>query len=141
MSAHWIYLQLTIERQRLSDVNKKPLLDDNLTLNESGIKNGDVLYVKDLGPQISWRTVFVVEYIGPLIIHPVFYFLSNQIYRRQFDMSMVQTLAFTLIMLHFIKREIETLFVHRFSNATMPFKNVFKKLVIVLRKMYKAYTF
>ena len=116
-------------------------MDDNSTLNESGIKNGDVLYVKDLGPQISWRTVFVVEYIGPLIIHPVFYFLSNQIYRRQFDMSMVQTLAFALIMLHFIKREIETLFVHRFSNATMPFKNVFKKLVIVLRKMYKAYTF
>jgi very-long-chain enoyl-CoA reductase len=31
-----------------------------------------------------------------------------------------------MIMAHFIKREIETLFVHRFSHSTMPFFNVFK---------------
>ena len=26
-------------------------------------------YFKDLGPQISWKTVFLVEYAGPLILY------------------------------------------------------------------------
>ena len=31
-----------------------------------------------------------------------------------------------MVLLHYFKREFETLFVHRFSNDTMPFMNVFK---------------
>ncbi len=38
-------------------------------------------------------------------------------------------LVFGLIMFHFIKREYETVFVHRFSNATMPLRNLPKKSV------------
>ena len=31
-----------------------------------------------------------------------------------------------MVILHYAKRELETMFVHRFSSATMPFTNVFK---------------
>ena len=31
-----------------------------------------------------------------------------------------------MVLLHYVKRELETAFVHRFSSATMPFTNVFK---------------
>ncbi|KAJ9623628.1 3-oxo-5a-steroid 4- dehydrogenase [Taxawa tesnikishii (nom. ined.)] len=41
-------------------------------------------------------------------------------------MRVLQTLSCVLITLHFLKREYETLFVHRFSNATMPARNIFK---------------
>ena len=31
-----------------------------------------------------------------------------------------------MVLLHYVKRELETAFVHRFSSETMPFTNVFK---------------
>ena len=73
------------------------------------------------GAQVAWRTVFVVEYLGPLIIHPVFYLTLPRP-----GPSALQTLTFALTMIHFGKRELETLFVHRFSSATMPFANVIR---------------
>ncbi|CAG8542288.1 105_t:CDS:2 [Funneliformis caledonium] len=112
------------DRQRLT-VNQQ-VLNEGKTLKEFNIKDGDTISFKDLGPQISWRTVFCIEYFGPIVFHPIFYYFNSQIYGKEFEHSKMQTIAYYMIMAHFIKREIETLFVHRFSHGTMPFKNVFK---------------
>lgn len=86
------------------------------------IDNVDQFYVKDLGPQISWRTVFVLEYLGPLVINPLFYFLFGGFENH----TKTQTISMILVVLHFLKREYETIFVHKFSLATMPIFNLFK---------------
>jgi very-long-chain enoyl-CoA reductase len=104
------------------------------TVGSTGLKNDSVIYVKDLGPQIAWRTVFLVEYLGPLLIHPAFYLLRPYIYpyptlsgnKSIPPPSDLQKLSLLLILLHFGKRELETLFVHRFSASTMPLRNIFK---------------
>ncbi|CAG8433809.1 12498_t:CDS:10 [Ambispora gerdemannii] len=76
------------ERQRLTFDNK--LLEDK-TLAEYGIRDGDTVLFKDLGVQIGWRTVFLIEYIGPLILHPIFYYFSTGIYGKSFEHSEMQT--------------------------------------------------
>lgn len=78
------------------------------------------------GPQISWRTVFIVEYLGPLLIHPLFYFARPILYGTNAPASELQKLTLLMCVIHFAKREYETLFVHRFSSATMPRNNIVK---------------
>lgn len=98
-----------------------------VVLTEDALLKGiDEVKVKDLGPQLGWRMVYFVEYLGPILIHPLFYFGQSLFYGQRFEHSRVQQLAFMLSMLHFVKREYETLFVHKFSLATMPAFNIFK---------------
>jgi len=114
----------TPERQRLT-VDKTTLLPGHL-LAEYNIRDGDTLLFKDLGPQVGWRFVFVVEYLGPLLLHPLIYFNPQLFYGVAVEHSSVQTLALVFAVLHFLKREYESLFVHRFSHGTMPLRNIFK---------------
>jgi very-long-chain enoyl-CoA reductase len=51
------------ERQRLTTEDKRAIVDDDKTLSEENVKTGDTLWVKDLGPQVAWRTVFLTEYV------------------------------------------------------------------------------
>ncbi|KAF9815827.1 hypothetical protein IEO21_04339 [Rhodonia placenta] len=113
-------------RQKLTVKGEKKALDDDVTLEDAGITDGAEVTVKDLGPQVGWRTVFLVEYAGPLIIHPLFYYNPGFWYGALVPHSLLQKTVYTLVLLHFIKRELETLFVHRFSHGTMPFFNIFK---------------
>ncbi|KAK3675084.1 Very-long-chain enoyl-CoA reductase [Recurvomyces mirabilis] len=124
----------SVHRLRITNKNDgKPIANDKKTsVSSVGLENGSVIQVKDLGPQIAWRTVFIIEYLGPLLIHPVLLLLRPYIYRNPNLLtaypppSTLQLLTCWTITLHFLKRELETLFVHRFSNATMPVQNIFK---------------
>lgn len=79
------------------------------------------------GPQVAWRTVFFIEYLGPLLFHAALYLLRPYIYPNAPAFpSATQTLAFWMIAAHFVKREVETLWVHHFSASTMPFSNIFR---------------
>jgi len=117
-------------RQRLglaADSNVR-LTDDARLSDVLGgeLKDGIELKLRDLGPQIDWKTVFVVEYLGPLLVHPLFYHFPRLCYGRDFEHSALQKYVYAFVMIHFVKRELETLFVHRFSHATMPIFNIFK---------------
>ncbi|KAJ5273407.1 hypothetical protein N7478_008532 [Penicillium angulare] len=103
----------------------------DITIDETGLRNSSVIHVKDLGPQIAWRTVFIIEYLGPLLIPALFLFPLRPFLYFNYDKPLpdpsdTQLLVCALLTLHFLKREYETIFVHRFSNATMPARNIFK---------------
>ncbi|KAI1157598.1 3-oxo-5-alpha-steroid 4-dehydrogenase-domain-containing protein [Nemania serpens] len=119
-------------------VSKKTLKDRNALLREQEpvMKHGAIV-VKDLGPQISWRLVYLCEYFGPLVFHPFFAAVRNQLYPAVYPylkpivpaprgpasagaLTSVQQAAFAMIVAHFVKRELEVLFVHKFSANTMP---------------------
>ncbi|KAJ1968651.1 3-oxo-5a-steroid 4- dehydrogenase [Dispira parvispora] len=117
--------KLTPERQRLT-LDGKALLDDAQRLSEVPVADGAVLQVKDLGPQVGWRTTFICEYLGPLLANPLFYYLPQIFYGRAVAHSCMQTTALVMFEAHFLKRLYETIFVHRFSSGTMPFANLIK---------------
>ena len=83
-----------------------------------------------IGVQVAWRTVFIVEYLGPLLIHPLILALRPYIYPwspvAPGPLSQTQRLAFAMIIAHFTKRELETVFVHKFSASTMPAWNIIR---------------
>ncbi|TNY24417.1 3-oxo-5-alpha-steroid 4-dehydrogenase-domain-containing protein [Rhodotorula diobovata] len=125
-SAIALQAKVNVHRQRITTADKKVLDNDDSPLSDYGVHDGDSLTFKDLGPQVAWKTVFLTEYFGPLFIHPAFFFGSKLFYRKEFEHSRMQQVALVLILLHYAKRELETLFVHRFSSATMPILNLFK---------------
>ncbi|RAL09716.1 trans-2-enoyl-CoA reductase (NADPH) TSC13 [Aspergillus homomorphus CBS 101889] len=123
----------SIHRLRVTKGSDRTLVPNakETTVDSTGLKERSVIHVKDLGPQLGWRTVYLIEYLGPLIIpylflyplRPYIYFNFAQPLPTPSDF---QRLVCALLTVHFIKREYETIFVHRFSNATMPARNIVK---------------
>ena len=89
--------------------DKKALDDDAKLFTVLGEKaRSGELQVKDLGPQVGWKTVFLVEYVrlyayrlcsdlqlcisqaGPLIIHPLIYLYPQVWYGQAVQYSKLQ---------------------------------------------------
>ncbi|CAH0520120.1 unnamed protein product [Peronospora belbahrii] len=106
-----------------------PLMDDTKALVHYNVQHGATLVFRDLGPQIGYRTVFVAEYLGPLLFvlgyaaRPAFIYGAEAKVQPFCTTALLGVAAWTL---HFLKREFETFFVHRFSRPTMPLRNLFK---------------
>lgn len=66
--------RLTLPMSAADRKKQHPIvLEDKKTLSQYGLKEGASVVVKDMGPQISWRAVFIFEYLGPLLIHQIFF--------------------------------------------------------------------
>uniref|UniRef100_A0A224XU77 very-long-chain enoyl-CoA reductase n=1 Tax=Panstrongylus lignarius TaxID=156445 RepID=A0A224XU77_9HEMI len=117
------------DRQALRLETKGKNLKDEETLQSLGLKNGSRLYLKDLGPQIGWSTVFLAEYAGPLVIY-LYVYQRPWIFYGNFgsgaEVSITAHIAAACWTFHYAKRLLETIFVHRFSHSTMPLFNLFK---------------
>lgn len=130
----------------LSNPETKKLFKDRKALVSDVAGNGELL-VKDLGmfgvsshlcllkansfviigAQISWRAVFVIEYFGPILFHLLIVAIRPYIFPGgDAELSPTQRLVFAMFIGHFLKREVETLFIHKFSANTMPISNVFR---------------
>ncbi|KAJ3838334.1 3-oxo-5-alpha-steroid 4-dehydrogenase-domain-containing protein [Lentinula raphanica] len=104
--------KFSTSRQRLTQKSEKKALADDVKVRDvTGFTPGLELEVKDLGPQIGWKLVFVIEYAGPLLIHPFFFYLPRVFYGADVVHSELQRHCSNFLS------------VHRFSHGTMPFFN------------------
>nr|CAG4643333.1 EOG090X097L [Ilyocryptus agilis] len=116
-------------RQELRLEPRSKGLDESKTVQALGLKDQSKLYLKDLGPQVGYKTVFLVEYAGPLLIYAWIYQRPWLFYGEgaaSQPMSEVVHIAAGCWVAHYAKRILETIFVHRFSHATMPLRNLFR---------------
>jgi very-long-chain enoyl-CoA reductase len=104
-----------------SETKKKEYISNtNRKVHQYDIKQGTNLVIKDLGIQLDYRSVYIIEYLGPFLINILFF-----LYNKSNETTIFQYILFTMIFIHYLKRILESLFVHIFSRDTMPIKNLF----------------
>nr|XP_004665438.1 trans-2,3-enoyl-CoA reductase-like [Jaculus jaculus] len=105
-------------------------LKDYITIQSIAASSIVTLYFTDLGQQVSWTTVFLAEYSGPLFIYLLFYLRISYIYdvresSRRLRHPVVHLACFCHCS-HYIRHLLETLFVHKVSAGHTPLKNLIK---------------
>lgn len=107
--------------------------DDNKAISSYDLPGGDqpVVIFKDLGPQIGYRAVFLWEYFGPMVFVGLYYLRPSIVYGSgaSTEYNWVARISVMCWIVHFLKRELETLFIHKFSRPTMPLNNLFKNCI------------
>uniref|UniRef100_A0A452TX33 Trans-2,3-enoyl-CoA reductase-like n=2 Tax=Ursus TaxID=9639 RepID=A0A452TX33_URSMA len=125
-----------VQTSTIHDVKQKfhkacgPFLKDYITVQSIAASSIVTLYFTDLGQQVSWTTVFLVEYTGPLLIYLLFYLRIPYIYdikesSRRLRHPVVHLACFCHC-IHYIRYLLETLFVHKVSAGHTPLKNLLK---------------
>ncbi|XP_015677753.1 trans-2,3-enoyl-CoA reductase-like [Protobothrops mucrosquamatus] len=110
-----------------------PYLKDSVNIKSLAASSIITLYFTDMGQQVSWITVFLTEYTGPLLIYLLFYFRFSTIYDAKESARCLRHpvvhLACICHCLHYIRLLLETLFVHKISEGHTPLKNMIKGCV------------
>uniref|UniRef100_G1L118 Trans-2,3-enoyl-CoA reductase-like n=1 Tax=Ailuropoda melanoleuca TaxID=9646 RepID=G1L118_AILME len=125
-----------VQTSTIHDVKQKfhkacgPFLKDYITVQSIAASSIVTLYFTDLGQQVSWTTVFLIEYTGPLLIYLLFYLRIPYIYdikesSRRLRHPVVHLACFCHC-IHYIRYLLETLFVHKVSAGHTPLKNLIK---------------
>ncbi|KAJ4458616.1 putative very-long-chain enoyl-CoA reductase [Paratrimastix pyriformis] len=96
----------------------------------AGLRSGSRVAVKDLGPQMDYRAVFLAEYAGPLAIVPIVALVRPWVYgpalTAAHPLVLAQIVGLLCWVLHYTKRLLESVFLHSFSHSTMPLFNLAK---------------
>ncbi|CAD6570451.1 MAG: 3-oxo-5a-steroid 4- dehydrogenase [Tremellales sp. Tagirdzhanova-0007] len=131
---HAEFPTLVPNRQRVNlpvSDGKVPLIDDKRSLGSYGVGEGSNLMVKDLGRQVNYRALYLWEYAGPIFLNPLLLYLSHFLWGeyQPSALQMYAKLYFTvrnIVVLHFIKRFLESAYIHHFSRASLPLSYVFR---------------
>ncbi|WWC92730.1 uncharacterized protein L201_007689 [Kwoniella dendrophila CBS 6074] len=102
-----------------------PLTDESKSLSSYNVGEGAKLRLKDLGQQVGYRVLYLWEYVGPIFLNPLLLKASTLLW-GEYTPSALQLAVRNLIVIHFVKRFLESAFVHRFSRATVPLSYVFR---------------
>ncbi|XP_031665748.1 very-long-chain enoyl-CoA reductase isoform X2 [Oncorhynchus kisutch] len=105
-------------------------LKDDEVLENLPVGTTVTMFFHDLGPQLGWTMVFLAECIGPLFIYLFFFLHLLNIYEQKDDYTSnpcsVVTLACVCHCFHYFRRLLETVFIHRFSDGTLPLQTIMR---------------
>ncbi len=82
-----------------------------------------------LHPVLFYLVCHIVEYLGPMLFVAFYAIRPAFVYGDKANATpykLTAKVAIVCWIVHFMKRELETIFIHKFSRPTMPLSNLFK---------------